>query len=62
MQAGIRAGMKVFAIQDGNRPQVSWPMSDGPSMRFVRDIFKMRIRGDIILDFQVGSISHGQSR
>lgn len=49
--------MRLSAISDASRERDVWPLGDRPSMRNVLETFRMRVMGNITLEFQVTAVT-----
>ncbi|WIA14296.1 hypothetical protein OEZ85_002830 [Tetradesmus obliquus] len=50
-EAGVRRGMKLVGISDPIREYEVWDLQDRPSLRYVRDVLRMRSSNSITLRF-----------
>ncbi|KAF6260043.1 hypothetical protein COO60DRAFT_1700504 [Scenedesmus sp. NREL 46B-D3] len=51
-EAGVRRGMKLTGISDPVRQYEVWDLQDRPSLRYIRDVLRMRSSSSITLRFQ----------
>eukprot|EP00775_Hariotina_reticulata_P013100 gene13099-13228_t len=51
-QAGVKVGMKLSGISDPVRRDEVWQLQDRPSLRYVRDVLRMRANAYIQLQFE----------
>eukprot|EP00200_Dunaliella_tertiolecta_P004650 CAMPEP_0202352770 /NCGR_PEP_ID=MMETSP1126-20121109/8820_1 /ASSEMBLY_ACC=CAM_ASM_000457 /TAXON_ID=3047 /ORGANISM="Dunaliella tertiolecta, Strain CCMP1320" /LENGTH=289 /DNA_ID=CAMNT_0048945029 /DNA_START=1195 /DNA_END=2064 /DNA_ORIENTATION=- len=51
-QAGLASGQAIVGISDALRDDQIWPITNRPTMRFLKQVLRMRMRGQVQLQTQ----------